>query len=362
MKREFRKIIKHLFHDARHAVHMREDIADPADLDRLDQARKQLAEVAARDDEEGFDPASEALVKATRKVFPHKPRARLRENIEILVVAISVAMAFRTYFIQPFKIPTGSMQPTLFGIKAEQGTPEKKVMDYFPLKLVQFALTGDWYTEFKAAQAGQAYIGNPEGDQRLIEVRSGSQSLGQRVRADLPLLVETGMPVAKGQVLAAGRVRRGDHIFVDKIRYNFSRPKRGDIFVFATKNIDHPSIRKDVFYIKRLVGMPGEKISIRSGYVVADGKKIDEPMAFQRMVTGEGYPGGYTYVSSFGHPAMLTGPEEVIQLGADEYLPFGDNTRHSLDGRYFGGIEKYDVVGPAFMVYWPFGPRWGRVN
>ena len=55
----------------------------------------------------------------------------------------------------------------------------------------------------------------------------------------------------------------------------------------------------------------------------------------------------------------MTGPSDSITLAEDQFLPFGDNTNLSLDGRYFGGVPVRDLIGPAFAVYWPFSPRWG---
>jgi signal peptidase I len=58
----------------------------------------------------------------------------------------------------------------------------------------------------------------------------------------------------------------------------------------------------------------------------------------------------------------LQGPQDRLPLGDGEYLPMGDNTFQSLDGRYFGPIPEKNIVGPAFCVYWPFGRRWGFVQ
>jgi signal peptidase I len=51
-----------------------------------------------------------------------------------------------------------------------------------------------------------------------------------------------------------------------------------------------------------------------------------------------------------------------LKLSASQYLPLGDNTLYSLDGRYFGPVERQHIVGPAFAVYWPFSKRWGFVD
>ena len=71
------------------------------------------------------------------------------------------------------------------------------------------------------------------------------------------------------------------------------------------------------------------------------------------------YLAGHT----FSRPgSLLDAPGEEIVLDEDEYLPMGDNTRSSLDGRYFGGVDRDNIIGPAFMVYWPFNNRWGLIE
>jgi len=153
-------------------------------------------------------------------------------------------------------------------------------------------------------------------------------------------------------------VRQGDHVFVNKVANNFARPKRGQIIVFDTNYIpekERLGIRADTFYIKRLVGLPNETISIRDRHLVVDGKPIEEPFPFRRLLTDPAYRG---YVLRPGSLLGSAGAE--IRLGPKQFLPFGDNTYSSLDGRYFGPVSQQALVGPAFCVYWPFGPHWGQ--
>lgn len=311
-RRRLKKVIHHLLHDARHAYHMRADIADPAVLNRLKEAREELVRVWRKREFERIEPAAERLLHCVSKVYPQpKPKhAHIREFVEVLIVAFVVAWALRTYFVQPFKIPTGSMQPTLYGIHyAPQATA--KISDLFPVWIFKYILFGERYQD------------------RESQVK-----------------------------------KNGDHIFVDRIKYNFVKPKRGDIFVFNTKNIKHPQIKPDQFYIKRLAGLPGEKIAIDPPYLLVDGERIMEPYPFRRMAIErpEGYVG---YRLGYGNPmarAILTSSHKSIQLREDEYFPLGDNTRSSLDGRYFGGVPRKNIIGPAFAIYWPFRNRWGLVK
>jgi signal peptidase I len=271
-------------------------------------------------------------------------------------------MGFRTYFVQPFKIPTGSMEPTLYGITAEpqQG---RGIMDHFPLSLVRLALFGDRYVEVHAARSGVI--------ENLVQDGSHVYSLNgvvPRIRERMQWHFEPGDYVTKGQLLASGRIRSGDHIFVNKVRYNFTHPERGDVFVFNTHGVTHPQVQADTFYIKRMVGMPGETIALDPPYLVADHRRVIEPDVFKRQVfaTEKGYNG---YIFPPQNPRDLSSPKPLLAnrtssltLSDTQYLPLGDNTAHSLDGRYFGGVERANIVGPAVIVYWPLSERWGRIR
>ncbi|HMO05657.1 MAG TPA: signal peptidase I [Kiritimatiellia bacterium] len=356
-RRKIKKAVHHLLHEARHARHMREDIVEPARITALEQAEQELSDAWDQRDERRIDAAAEQIAAAITAVQPPHRSPRIRENIEIIVVAIAVAMAFRTFFVQPFRIPTGSMQPTLYGITyAPQQGPGW--MDRFPLKIIPFLLWGESYTEIKAKAAGAIeFRGEQTDDGQLVLRIAGVPHL---VPIDMPMRAQVRETVQKGQVIAAGRKRLGDHIFVNRIRYNFTPPERGDIFVFSTKDIRHPNIRPDNYYIKRLVGLPGERMEIRPPFLYADDQKVEEPEAFRRQLQPP-YE-GYILVGNIQTEAILRRAGDSIQLGVDEYLPLGDNTMSSLDGRYFGGVNKHNIVGPAFMIYWPFTHRWGSIQ
>ena len=83
---------------------------------------------------------------------------------------------------------------------------------------------------------------------------------------------------------------------------------------------------------------------------------------FKRMVEDKENYNGYVFTQPLSNDAILRGSNDVITLKDNEFLPFGDNTAASLDGRYFGGVPYRSLVGPAFVIYWPFGERWGRAR
>lgn len=360
-RRRMRKVVRHLLHEARHARNMREDVTPPDQLQSLVSAEHGLRQAWREADPEKIDAAAEQVVAGVNRIHPPRGFAKVRENVEIIAVAVAVAMAFRTYFIQPFKIPTGSMQPTLYGVTV-QAQNAKRWYDQFPLNLAGLALFGERYVEVRAQAGGVV-------DYRYLETEDAYRFfVGGRPHAVPKQMTRLFQPgetvVAKGQALARGRVRMGDHIFVNKIRYNFSRPARGDIFVFSTTGIADARIRPDSFYIKRLAGLPGERISLDPPYLVADGRRITDPYPFKRLVeeTDKGYVGYQLPLHDPSGKTVLGSRGQEYALTPSQYLPLGDNTRFSLDGRYFGGVERANVVGPAFAVYWPFGARWGLVR
>lgn len=363
-RRRLRKRVQHALHDARHAIHMREDVAGAEELDALKRAAARLQEAWGRGEPQAsLESAMDDLEKSIGRVLPAKPFAFFREMVEIVAVALAVAMGFRTFFLQPFKIPTGSMQPTLYGITMEP-RDGPTWSDRFPCNVVKLALFGRRYIEVRAQASGPVVFRHEydkERDAYLIYVGSVPHVVFRNMRC----FFQVGQDVLKGQLLAAGERVYGDHVFVDKVRYNFARPRRGDIVVFDTTHIDHPQIRPNNFYIKRLAGLPGETVSIEPPFLVIDGSRITSPYPFARILheREKGYRGyALARLDQSLRKPFLASPEDRLTLGPREYLLLGDNSPHSLDGRYFGPVRAPDLIGPALAVYWPLSPRWGPVR
>ena len=132
----------------------------------------------------------------------------------------------------------------------------------------------------------------------------------------------------------------GDRVFADRISWRFSDPERGDIVVF------HPPGPGSVL-IKRIVGMPGDTLSLRDGAVYLNDKRLAEP--YVRRVDGRPEP---TEPFSTGLPWALQQPYTVP---AGSYFMMGDNRTDSGDSRDFGPIARGQLVGRAFARYWPLG-------
>ena len=180
-----------------------------------------------------------------------------------------------------------------------------------------------------------------------------------------PFKVPTGTmkPTILGiETLPDGSRTIGDHVFVNKVVYKFWAPARGDVVVFSTKKILHSAVRQNEYFVKRIVGLPGETISISPPYVMANGKRIEEPEIFRIMAEQKNGYSGYKLASKTGTEpkSFLATTNDELRLGPDEYLVFGDNSASSLDGRYFGPIKRGAIIGPVTFRYFPFN-RIGRI-
>lgn len=132
----------------------------------------------------------------------------------------------------------------------------------------------------------------------------------------------------------------GDRVLVDRISWRFSDPARGDIVVF------HPPFAGPVL-IKRIIGMPGDEISLAGDVVRVNGQALSEP--YVRRVDGAPVP---TEPFDNGLPWALQQPYVVPQ---GSYFVMGDNRVDSGDSREFGPVSRGQLVGKAFARYWPPG-------
>ena len=123
-----------------------------------------------------------------------------------------------------------------------------------------------------------------------------------------------------------------EYLLTDKVSYRFGIPKRGDVIVFKAPGLDGEE------FIKRIIGLPGEKISLQQSKIYINGKVLDE-----------------TYISSdkYTGPGAFLDEGKQITIPTDNYFVMGDNRPHSSDSRSWGLVPKNDISGKAWFVYWP---------
>jgi signal peptidase I len=126
----------------------------------------------------------------------------------------------------------------------------------------------------------------------------------------------------------------GEYILTNKVEYKIGNPKRGDIVIFKSPR------NKDIDYIKRVIGLPGETIKLSNSTYYINNQKIDESQYLS--------PDVRTFSGSF----LAENVEFVIPEG--KYFVSGDNRMHSSDSREFGPIAKEDFIGKALFRYYPF--------
>ena len=361
-KRRVRKAVKELVHQCRHLVNMRGDLLGADAVKTLRQAEQDLIAAFGSGDRERIAQEHEALTRLVEANARRHPRrgGAFRENFEIMVVAVAVAMGLRAYFIQPFKIPTGSMQPTLYGITSVTlGAPT--LLDRFPLKILKFAVTGHWYSERRARADGRLGEGtDSEFDPSVKRFRIGGvvHTLPKDAVHDETGRLRPGFHpdriVARGDLLWAGITRRGDHLFVNKVIWNFRRPRRDEVMVFKTDGI--PTLPPGTHYIKRLCGMPGESIAIRPPHLYANQAPLTDEPGIARVTSRRNGYDGYQLAGHLGSSSLEWPMRE------NEYFALGDNTGNSRDSRYWGPVPSDNLVGPAVLVYWPLSRRWGLIR
>lgn len=125
----------------------------------------------------------------------------------------------------------------------------------------------------------------------------------------------------------------GEYILTNKVLYKFREPQRGDVVIFKSPR------NKEIDYIKRIIGLPGDKVGLKSNAFYVNGQQIIESYLA---------PG----TTIFGGTFLAEGATIVVPEG--QYFVAGDNRPHSSDSREFGTIAKEDFIGVAFLRYFPF--------
>ncbi len=240
------------------------------------------------------------LEGASRDYLSRFAKSKLRQNVEALVFAVALALLIRTFVFQPFKIPSGSMIPTLL-----------------------------------------------VGDHLLVS----------------KFIYGTKIP------------------FTDKIVFPIEQIKRGDVIVFTYPNPEHDPSKNNIYYIKRVVGIPGDTIELDGRQLVINGQKV--PLEFEGSYmderNGEQFDEyeedllgvGHTVIYRKGRDSTNKGsfiPVNVVPEG--HVFVMGDNRDNSQDSRFWGFVPFGNIAGKAFLIHWSWDfenpnkaniVRWNRI-
>lgn len=400
---KWKKEAKLVAKNVRKFVHYKRDLLNDDRIAEIESRRRDLLNAVKADDRKAADEVIKQLRVVCENSLPkEKPLGWLEENVEVMFVAVVIALGLRAYYLQPFRIPTGSMQPTLNGIigtplpKAEWPSP--------PVRWAEAVLRGRKYVSIvNDRERTVAFDGRGEAVYDAQRMHFFSRSVLNFHDSKPMVLPAPGNPmkqiglldalraahgnggrIPQGALIAEGTIDSGDLVLVDKFSYHFRKPKRGEVFVFDTRGIRGIHERggdqgSGSHYIKRLVGVPGDALAIQPPNLMVNGKVASET-GIVRVIEGKGgyaiNPGGYSFSDArelMVRPELkhyLGGPSATLNLRGDEagpgmrqYAAMGDNTGNSLDSRYWGAVNEFNLVGPAAFSLWPITTgHWGFIR
>lgn len=412
------KQAKELLQAANKVYHYRRDVTGDGRLDDLERAVEDVNTLVKdkKGDPATLEAANKRLDALLRKIGGKiYPKTFWSDNIEVALVAAIIVIGVRTFFFQPFIIPTNSMYPTYSGMNAVVYDADDPEPGAFP-KFFRLLTLGARYKSVVAQNEGELLLpmerGSDGSNRIYFESVKGKKwfvlptvlteytflvnGVAHKLRVpaefnpqfqsvlqdsfdfskanwvrtpdsvtgyalDLGLRMEPGDPIIRFDITL------GDALFVDRLSYHFIRPKAGDPFVFKTKDIPGieggPRNIVDKYYIKRIGGAGGESIEIREGVLYVDGAPRTEVEAYTRNANKEGEYNGYLNHEPFPHAKVSgfsgLGVGQVLDIPEDKYVALGDNSANSLDSRYWGYVPEKAVIGKAIFIYYPFTKRWG---
>ena len=240
------------------------------------------------------------LEGASRDYLSRFAKSKLRQNVEALVFAVGLALLIRTFVFQPFKIPSGSMIPTLL-----------------------------------------------VGDHLLVS----------------KFIYGTKIP------------------FTDKIVLPVEQIKRGDVIVFTYPNTEHDPSKNGIYYIKRVIGVPGDSIDLDGRQLVINGQKV--PLEYTGSYTDERngeqfdeydedlFGEKHRVIFRKGRDSTNKGSFIPVSVVPEGYVfVMGDNRDNSQDSRFWGFVPEGNIAGKAFLIHWSWDfdnpdiggkVRWDRI-
>lgn len=366
------KNAKALLKNARKLLNYKRDLLAETTIVEFEGQMTELRKAIRVGDRRAIDEAVQRLDSLAGGFSPPVAHAAWRENCEVFLVAIVIALGVRTYFLQPFTIPTGSMQPTLNGII---GVPTEAPPPNPLVRLLHVAWLGRNYINV-VSQEDDMVIALEEtkrfGFFSYTRIRCSRQTFMVRAPRDTLMRhfrVDSTHQYKAGEIIARGYINTGDHVFVDKFTYHFRHPRRDEVFVFKTTNIAkiqanlaRQGVDGSQFYIKRLAGLPGDELRIDPPELFINGERA-RGRGFERVMKRSGGYQGYSNGPALGNHFDFVGdPAESLRLPPHHYFALGDNSYHSSDSRDWGTVPESNIMGRGIFVYWPFTSHWGGIR
>ncbi len=181
----------------------------------------------------------------------------------------------------------------------------------------------------------------PDEDKKTSDENKSSNSVWEFIKVvaiSLLIVIPIRTYVAQPFIVEGSSMEpnyhNGEYLIIDELSYAFRAPERGEVVVFR-----YPLMPSE-FFIKRLIGLPGETIEIRNNKIFVNNEPIDElylPNNFQ------------------------TGPDNIVKLSGNQYFVMGDNRAASSDSRIWGTLPRKNITGKVLLRLWPL-TRIGIVN
>jgi len=418
---KWKKEAKLLDKAAKKFLNYKRDLLEDKQIEEINSRRSDLRAATKSGDREKCAEASKQLQATCESALPrYQTQGWVEENLEVFFVAIVVALGLRAYVVQPFRIPTGSMQPTLNGIVATE-FPGDKELPSMATQALEKVTHGRTYVDLvtdgkktlrrnnpvvetqwlhfftrtnihfadgskmsfpgpKSALFGKSKDGKGFGFWLTAGYESAHQlSEEQREKYRLAGIPFDGQPkkesgfytnpeLADKTKVARGYIDSGDLILVDKMSYHFRKPSRGEVFVFDTRDIQriHNEARAQgtvagSHYIKRLAAVPGDSLQIQGLDLYINGELASEP-GFKKVMSQENGYRGYEPRERLAGKHIFKASKSP-RPGMNEYIALGDNSFNSSDSRHWGTVKEFNVIGPASFTLWPFkSGHWGVIK